>query len=228
MLLFQKVKGKIMKKIAPSILSADFANLSQQIRYVELGGADIIHCDIMDGKFVPNITFGPIVVKAVRSVTKLPIDVHLMIKDPDDFIEAFIKAGADYISVHQEEVVHLNRTIATIKELGAKAGVVINPATPVATLKDILEFVDFVLVMSVNPGFGGQKFIPSTLNKIKTLAEIRKKENLNFEIEIDGGVSSVNIQDISDAGCDIFVAGSSVFGQDNITAAAMELKNLIS
>jgi ribulose-phosphate 3-epimerase len=228
MLLFQKVKGKIMKKIAPSILSADFANLSQQIRYVELGGADIIHCDIMDGKFVPNITFGPIVVKAVRSVTKLPIDVHLMIKDPDDFIEAFIKAGADYISVHQEEVVHLNRTIATIKELGANAGVVINPATPVATLKDILEFVDFVLVMSVNPGFGGQKFIPSTLNKIKTLAEIRKKENLNFEIEIDGGVSSVNIQDISDAGCDIFVAGSSVFGQDNITAAAMELKNLIS
>ena len=217
-----------MKKLAPSILSADFSNLSQQIRYVEIGGADIIHCDIMDGKFVPNITFGPIVVKAVRSVTKLPIDVHLMIEDPDNFIEDFIKAGADYISVHQEEVVHLNRTIARIKELGAKAGVVINPATPVATLIDILEFVDFVLVMSVNPGFGGQKFIEATLKKVKLLAEIREKESLNFEIEIDGGVSAGNIQQISDAGCDIFVAGSSVFGQDNITAAATELKNLIS
>jgi len=217
-----------MKKIAPSILSADFSNLAQQIRYVEIGGADIIHCDVMDGKFVPNITFGPVVVKAVRKVTKLPIDVHLMIKDPDNFIEDFVKAGANYISVHQEEVVHLNRTIAKIKDLGAKAGVVLNPSTPVSTLTEILEFVDFVLIMSVNPGFGGQNFIESTLNKVSQLAKMREELNLNFEIELDGGVTSKNIGKIAAAGCDIFVAGSSIFGQDNISAAATELKNLIS
>lgn len=217
-----------MKKIAPSILSADFSNLSQQIRYVEIGGADIIHCDIMDGKFVPNITFGPVVIKAVRKITKLPIDVHLMIKDPDNFIEDFVKAGADYISVHQEEVVHLHRTISKIKELGAKAGVVINPATPVNTLVDILEYVDFILVMSVNPGFGGQVFIESALRKIEELKKIREDEKLEFEIEIDGGVTSQNIEKISNAGCDIFVAGSSIFAQDNISAASTELKNLVS
>ncbi len=217
-----------MKKLAPSILSADFSNLSQQLRYIEIGGADIVHCDIMDGKFVPNITFGPVVVKAVSKTTKLPIDVHLMIENPDSFIEDFVKAGASYISVHQEEVVHLHRTITKIKELGAKAGVVINPATPVSTLSDILEFVDFVLVMSVNPGFGGQKFISSTLNKIKQLAKIRKEKELSFEIEIDGGVTSENIEEISNAGCDMFVAGSSVFSKDNISAATTELKNLIS
>ena len=217
-----------MGKIAPSILASDFSNLAQQIRYTEIGGADIIHCDIMDGKFVPNITFGPIVVKAVRKATKLPIDVHLMIENPDNFIEDFVKAGADYISVHQEEVVHLHRTITRIKELGAKAGVVINPATPVNTLVDILEFVDFVLVMSVNPGFGGQKFIESSLKRITQLAKIREENNLNFEIEIDGGVTSKNIEKISNAGCDMFVAGSSIFGQDNISAATTELKNLVS
>jgi ribulose-phosphate 3-epimerase len=216
-----------MKKIAPSILSADFSNLSQQIRYVEIGGADIIHCDIMDGKFVPNITFGPVVVSAVRKITKLPIDVHLMIENPDNFIEDFVNAGADYISVHQEEVVHLHRTISRIKELGAKAGVVINPATPVNTLVDILEFVDFALVMSVNPGFGGQKFIESSLKKITELSKIRTDNNLSFEIEIDGGVTSENIQKIADSGCDIFVAGSSVFGKGNISAATTELKNLV-
>ncbi len=217
-----------MKKLAPSILSADFSNLSQQLRYIEIGGADIVHCDIMDGKFVPNITFGPVVVKAVSKTTKLPIDVHLMIENPDNFIEDFVNAGASYISVHQEEVVHLHRTIARIQELGAKAGVVLNPATPVNTLTDILEFVDFVLVMSVNPGFGGQKFISSTLNKIKQLAKIRKEKGLGFEIEIDGGVTSENIREISNAGCDMFVAGSSVFSKDNISAATTELKNLIS
>jgi len=217
-----------MKKIAPSILSADFSNLAQQIRYVEIGGADIIHCDVMDGKFVPNITFGPVVVKAVRKVTKLPIDVHLMIKDPDNFIEDFVKAGANYISVHQEEVVHLNRTITKIKDLGVKAGVVLNPSTPVSTLTEILEYIDFVLIMSVNPGFGGQKFIESTLNKVSQLAKMREEMNLNFEIELDGGVTSKNIGKIAAAGCDIFVAGSSIFGQDNISAAATELKNLIS
>ncbi|MBU0474434.1 MAG: ribulose-phosphate 3-epimerase [Bacteroidetes bacterium] len=217
-----------MRKIAPSILAADFSNLSQQIRYVEIGGADIIHCDIMDGKFVPNITFGPVVVKAVRKATKLPIDVHLMIKDPDNFIEDFVNAGANYISVHQEEVVHLNRTIVKIKDLGAKAGVVLNPSTPVSTLTEVLEFVDFVLIMSVNPGFGGQKFIESTLNKVSQLAKMREEMNLSFEIELDGGVTSKNIQKIAAAGCDIFVAGSSIFGQDNISAATTELKNLVS
>ena len=217
-----------MKKLAPSILSADFSNLSQQLRYIEIGGADIVHCDIMDGKFVPNITFGAVVVKAVSKTTKLPIDVHLMIENPDNFIEDFVNAGASYISVHQEEVVHLHRTITRIQELGAKAGVVLNPATPVSTLSDILEFVDFVLIMSVNPGFGGQKFISSTLNKIKQLAKIRKEKELSFEIEIDGGVTSENIKEISNAGCDMFVAGSSVFSKDNISAATTELKNLIS
>ncbi len=217
-----------MKKLAPSILAADFSNLAEQIRLAEIGDADIIHCDIMDGKFVPNITFGPIVVKAVRKITKLPIDVHLMIKDPDNFIEDFVKAGANYISVHQEEVVHLHRTITRIKELGAKAGVVLNPATPVNTLDDILEFVDFVLIMSVNPGFGGQSFIESSLRKIEELRKIREEKNLKYEIEIDGGVTSKNIKKISNAGCDIFVAGSSVFGENNISAASTELKNLIS
>jgi len=217
-----------MKKIAPSILSADFSNLEDQIKEVENGGADIIHCDIMDGKFVPNITFGPVVVKAVRRITKLPIDVHLMIKDPDNFIEDFVEAGADYISVHQEEVIHLHRTIAKIKELGVKAGVVVNPATPINTLADILEYVDLVLVMSVNPGFGGQKFIESSLSKIEELKKIREDKNLDFEIEIDGGVTSANIEKISNAGCDIFVAGSSVFGEDNISGASAKLKSLVS
>lgn len=217
-----------MKLLAPSILAADFSNLAQQIRMAEMGGADWIHCDIMDGKFVPNISFGPLVVNTVKGITKLPVDVHLMIEKPDNFLEDFIKAGADYITVHQEEVVHLNRTINRIKELGAKAGVVINPATPVNTLTDILEFIDMVLVMSVNPGFGGQKFIESTLNKIKELAEIRKAKAYKFLIEVDGGVDSKNIKKIADSGCDVFVAGSSVFGTDNISAAAMELKNLLN
>lgn len=217
-----------MKLLAPSILSADFSNLAQQIRYVEIGGADIIHCDIMDGKFVPNITFGPIVVRAVKQTSHLPIDVHLMIKDPDNYIKDFISAGADYVSVHQEEVVHLNRTITRIKELGAKAGVVINPATPVQTLSDILEFVDFVLVMSVNPGFGGQKFIEAAVGKIKRLSEIRDERELNFLIEVDGGIDPQNIARVADAGCDMFVAGSSVFKKDNVSAATTELKNLIS
>ena len=217
-----------MKLLAPSILAADLSNLAQQIRFAEIGGADIIHCDIMDGKFVPNITFGPIVVKAVKRTTKLPIDVHLMIEDPDSFIEDFISAGADYISVHQEEVVHLHRTITRIKELGAKAGVVLNPATPVSTLSDILEFIDFVLIMSVNPGFGGQIFIESSIKKIIQLSELRSKMNLSFQIEIDGGIDSKNIKRVSDAGCDMFVVGSSIFNQDNISAATTELKNLIS
>jgi ribulose-phosphate 3-epimerase len=216
------------KLIAPSLLAADFSNLAQQIRYVELGGADWIHCDIMDGKFVPNLTFGPLVVEAVRKITKLPIDTHLMIKNPDQIIKNFIDAGSNYITVHQEEVIHLNRTINWIKELGAKAGVSINPSTPVSTLIEILEYIDLVLVMSVNPGFGGQKFIPSSLKKIEELSRIRKEKGYNFLIEVDGGIDKENINRISDAGCNVFVAGSSIFGKDNITAAAMELKNLVN
>ncbi|MGD8779918.1 MAG: ribulose-phosphate 3-epimerase [Ignavibacteria bacterium] len=217
-----------MKILAPSILSADFSNLSQQIRYAEMGGADWIHCDIMDGKFVPNITFGPIVVEAVNRVTNLPIDVHLMIEKPDNFIEQFINAGADYVTVHQEEVKHLNRSLTRIKELGAKAGVVINPATPVSTLYEVLDIVDMILVMSVNPGFGGQKFLENSLSKIRKLDELKKENGYNYLIEIDGGVSSKNIKTISDAGCNVFVVGSSIFDNDNITAATVELKNVIS
>lgn len=216
------------KILAPSILSADFKNLSQQIRYAELGGADWIHCDVMDGKFVPNITFGPLIVSAVRKSTKLPVDVHLMIEKPDNFLEDFARAGADYISVHREEVVHLHRTISKIHELKCKAGVVLNPATPLNTLENILEYVDLVLLMSVNPGFGGQTFIESTLKKIKELKKIRSENSLNFLIEVDGGIDKKNIKAISKAGCNVFVTGSSIFNSYNITAAAVELKNLIS
>ncbi len=217
-----------MKLLAPSILSADFSNLSQQIRLIEMAGADLIHCDIMDGQFVPNITFGPFVVNAIRRITKLPIDVHLMIKNPDNFISEFVDAGANYISVHFEEVIHLNRTITRIKELGVKAGVVINPSTPVHSLLSILDEVDFVLIMSVNPGFGGQKFIPSSIKKIYELNKIKKELNLNFQIEIDGGINKDNIRDVVIAGTDIVVAGASIFNTDNISASVTEFKNIIS
>jgi ribulose-phosphate 3-epimerase len=217
-----------MKLLAPSILSADLSNLAQQIRMVEIGGADWIHCDIMDGHFVPNITFGPVVVKAAKKCTKLPLDVHLMIKNPDNYLEDFRNAGADIISVHFEEVVHLNRTITKIKELGAKAGVVINPSTPVALLKDIAEYIDLLLIMTVNPGFGGQSFISNSERRIFEAVELRKSLNANFLIEVDGGINKETIKQTLEAGCDIFVAGSSIFHTDNISAATTELKNLIS
>lgn len=216
-----------MKLLAPSILSCDFTNLAQQIRLVEIGGADWIHCDIMDGKFVPNITFGPVIVQAAKKASHLPIDVHLMIKDPDSFLEDFIKAGADYVSVHYEEVSHINRTINKIKELGAKAGVVVNPATPISSLTDIAEYVDLVLIMTVNPGFGGQNFISNSLKRIKDAVELRNKLNANFLIEVDGGVNNKTISKIKEAGCDVFVAGSAIFHSDNISATTTELKNLI-
>lgn len=219
---------KNVKLLAPSILSADFLNLQNQIRLTEIGGANLVHCDIMDGIFVPNLTFGPIIVKSVRKTTKLPLDVHLMIEKPENFITQFINAGAAYITVHQEAVVHLNRVINLIRELGAKPGVALNPATSVSSLEDILPFVDLVLIMSVNPGFGGQEFIEHSLGKIEKLNLLRKKRNLEFLIEVDGGVSSTNILKISNAGCNIFVAGSSIFESDNISAATTELKNLIS
>jgi ribulose-phosphate 3-epimerase len=216
-----------MALIAPSILAADFSNLSQQIRLVELGGADRIHCDVMDGHFVPNITFGPIVVKAAKHVTSLPLDVHLMIENADLYLEEFINAGANSITVHQEAVIHLNRTITRIKELGVKAGVAINPSTPVECLKEIIENIDLLLIMSVNPGFGGQSFIHNTINKVREAVQLRKKMNANFLIEMDGGIDRHNISIAYNAGCDIFIIGTSIFKADNITAATTELKNLI-
>ncbi|OGU46423.1 MAG: ribulose-phosphate 3-epimerase [Ignavibacteria bacterium GWB2_36_8] len=217
-----------MPVLAPSILSADFTNLSKQIRLVEMGGADWIHCDIMDGHFVPNITFGPLIVETVKRITKLPLDVHLMIENPDKYIEDFIKAGAHSVLVHFEEVVHLNSTISRIKELGAKAGVVINPSTPVKLIKDIVEYVDLVLIMSVNPGFGGQSFIKNSLRKIKETVKLRNEMNTDFLIEVDGGVDLKNTEDILNAGCDVFIIGSSIFKADDITATTLEFKNKIN
>jgi ribulose-phosphate 3-epimerase len=216
-----------MKIIAPSILSADLANLSQQLRYVEIGGADWIHCDIMDGHFVPNLTFGPILVNAVKRSTHLPLDVHLMIENADKYLEDYINAGASYLTVHQEAVVHLNRTVKKIKELGAKAGISINPSTPVDTLKDVAEFADLILIMSVNPGFGGQSFIPNSLRKVKELVKLRDELKAGFLIEIDGGMGKETIVEASNAGVDAFVAGSAIFNSDNISAATAELKFLI-
>ena len=216
-----------MALIAPSILSADFSNLYQQIRMTEIGGADWIHCDVMDGHFVPNITIGPIIVEAARKCTKLPIDVHLMIENPDKYLEAFANAGANYISVHIEEVVHLNRTVNHIKELGCKAGVVVNPATPINSIMDIAEYIDLLLIMTVNPGFGGQKFISNSIRRIEEAVSLRNKHHSKFLIEIDGGVNKETIVNAKKAGVDIFVAGSAIFDADNITAATTELKNLI-
>ncbi len=217
-----------MKLIAPSILSADFANLPNQIRLAELGGADWIHCDVMDGQFVPNLTFGPIIIQAVKSVSKIPLDVHLMIKTPDNLLEEFAKAGANVITVHREEVIHLHRTITKIKQLGCKAGVSINPATPLSSVEDILDEIDLLLIMSVNPGFGGQSFIKSSLKKIEAAAELKHKHNYKFFIEVDGGVSKDTIEDISNAGCEVFVAGSAIFHAENITAATAVLKNIVN
>ncbi len=217
-----------MKLLAPSILSADLANLSQQIQLVEKAGADWIHCDIMDGHFVPNITFGPVLVEAARRSTDLPLDVHLMIKNPDKFLEDFRKAGADSISVHFEEVIHLNRTINKIKELGAKAGVVINPSTPVSMVKDIAEYIDLLLIMTVNPGFGGQTFISNSERRISEAVKLRNDLKADFLIEVDGGVSKNTITKIKNAGCDVFVAGSSIFKAKDVSAATTELKKLIS
>lgn len=201
-----------MKLIAPSILSADFSRLGDEIKAVEAAGADWIHADIMDGHFVPNITMGPLVVEAVRRVTSLPIDVHLMIENPDNYIFAFAEAGASLISVQIETCVHLNRTVQLIRESGARPGVVLNPSTPLQTLDWILEYVDYVLIMSVNPGFGGQAFIPNTLARVKALREMIKNRGLNTLIEVDGGVNAKTIADIAAAGTDVLVAGSAIFG----------------
>jgi ribulose-phosphate 3-epimerase len=199
-------------ELAPSILSADFARLGEQVRAAAEGGASVIHVDIMDGHFVPNLTIGPPVVKSLRKVTDLPLDCHMMIENPDDFIPVFAEAGVNWMSVHQEAVRHLNRTLHLIKSHDCYAGVVINPATPVDTLSEVLDIVDHVLVMTVNPGFGAQKFIPSTLHKIRSLAEIRRQRGLNYRIEVDGGVGLDTIEDVVRAGAEILVAGNAVFG----------------
>jgi len=213
-----------MFKIAPSILSADFSKLAEEIIDVEKGGADYIHIDVMDGHFVPNITMGPIVVEAIRPITKLPLDVHLMIQNPDQYIEAFAKAGADYISVHVEACPHLHRTIQLIKSLGVKAGVVLNPATPVEMIQHIINEVDLVLIMTVNPGFGGQSFIYSVLPKIKKVKEIADKNGLNIEIEVDGGVNSETAKLCVDAGANVLVAGSAIYNQENRRQAIEAIK----
>ncbi len=201
-----------MKLIAPSILSADFSRLGEEIKSVEKAGADWIHVDVMDGHFVPNITMGHIVVEAVKRVTSLPIDVHLMIENADRFIPDFAKAGASLISVQVEACAHLNRTIQLIKELGVKPGVALNPATPLSAIEWALEYIDFVLIMSVNPGFSGQAFIRNSIDKIKALSKMIKGKGLSTLIEIDGGVNKDTIADISRAGADVFVAGSAIFG----------------
>ncbi|WML43660.1 ribulose-phosphate 3-epimerase [Neobacillus sp. PS3-40] len=202
-----------MVKIAPSILSADFSKLAEEIIEVETGGADYIHVDVMDGHFVPNITIGPLVVKAIRPITKLPLDVHLMIENPDQYIQAFAEAGADYITVHVEACIHLHRTIHYIKSFGVKAGVVLNPATPIETIQHIIGDIDMVLLMSVNPGFGGQSFIPEVLPKIRAVKKMALEKGLTIEIEVDGGVNSETAKQCIEAGATVLVAGSAIYNE---------------
>ncbi|WP_144548971.1 ribulose-phosphate 3-epimerase [Bacillus sp. X1(2014)] len=208
-----------MVKIAPSILSADFSKLGEEILAVEKGGADYIHIDVMDGHFVPNITIGPLIVEAIRPITKLPLDVHLMIENPDQYIEAFAKAGADYITVHVEACRHLHRTIQNIKSFGIKAGVVLNPATPVESIQHIIGEIDMVLLMSVNPGFGGQKFIPEVLPKIRKVKEMAEQKGVDMEIEIDGGVNPETAKLCMEAGANVLVAGSAIYNQEDYAEA---------
>jgi len=206
-----------MVMIAPSILSADFANLKEEIEKLEKGGADFLHLDIMDGMFVPNITFGPPVIKSIRNITDIPFDVHLMIEKPERYIEDFVKAGADLITVHVESTTHLHRTVEAIKSFGIKAGVALNPATPLDSIEYVLDYLDLVLIMTVNPGFGGQKFIESTKRKIVRMKEIVKSRNLNLLIEADGGIKLDNYKDIVKCGLDIIVVGSGIFEAEDIT-----------
>jgi ribulose-phosphate 3-epimerase len=215
-----------MPQIVPSILSADFARLADEIGRVERAGVELLHVDIMDGHFVPNLTMGPPVVASIRKVTKLKLDLHLMIEDPDTYAPMFIGAGADMISVHQEACRHLDRTLRMIRSEGARPGVVLNPATPISMLEDVLDLVDHVLIMSVNPGFGGQEFIPRSLDKIRALAARRREARLNFAIEIDGGVSRENVETIVRAGCDWLVAGSAVFHSADPGATVTEMQHL--
>ena len=215
-----------MIKIAPSILSADFLRLGEEIKAAEAAGADLIHIDVMDGHFVPNITIGPAIVEAVKAVTALPLDVHLMIERPDRYLDDFINAGADYIAVHYEASVHLHRTIQQIKEKGKIAGVSLNPATPLGSLEDILPDIDFVLLMSVNPGFGGQKYIPHSTDKIRMLKNMLEEKGLPALIEVDGGVSPENAGVVAAAGADILVMGSAFFHSKDYRAIVKRIREI--
>jgi ribulose-phosphate 3-epimerase len=215
-----------MIKIAPSILSANFLSLGEEIKAAESAGADMLHIDIMDGHFVPNITIGPSVVSAIRSITSLPLDVHLMIEGPDTYLRDFIKAGADYLTVHYEASTHLHRTVQHIKENGVKAGVSLNPATPVWNLEHVVQDVDLILLMSVNPGFGGQEFIPQVLDKIKILKNLLREKGFAPSIEVDGGVKLDNIHDIIAAGADILVMGSAFFNTGDYAAVVRKFREI--
>lgn len=212
-------------RIAPSLLASDFSQLDRQIAAAEAGGADWLHIDVMDGSFVPNITIGPPVIRAIRRCTKLPLDTHLMIRDPDRFLEVFREAGADVLTVHQEACIHLDRSVARIKELGAKAGVALNPATPVELLGDILPAVDLVLIMSVNPGFGGQSFIPNTLGRLRRMKGLIATVGRSVEIEVDGGIDATTAAAVVQAGATMLVAGTAVFRQPDIGKAIQSLRN---
>jgi ribulose-phosphate 3-epimerase len=215
-----------MLQIAPSILSADFSKLGEAIQLIQKSGADMVHVDIMDGSFVPNISFGPVVVKSIRAYTKLPFDVHLMVSDPDRFIDAFAAAGADGLTVHAEACVHLQRTLALIRKLGLTTGVSLNPATPLCALENILQDVDMVLLMTVNPGFGGQSYIPQMTRKIIQLREIINSQGLDIKIQVDGGISLINVEEITAAGVDIAVAGSAFFESPNPYEFVRTMKKL--
>jgi ribulose-phosphate 3-epimerase len=213
-------------EIAPSILASNFAKLGEDVRAVEQGGADVIHVDVMDGHFVPNISIGVPVVASLHKATRLPLDVHLMIERPEDYIEQFVRAGASRVLIHQEATVHLDRALSMIRELGAQAGAAINPATPVATLTDVFDKVDTVLIMSVNPGFGGQKFIPGAVEKIRQLNQWRARYNGAFRIEVDGGVDAENTAELAQAGANTFVAGTSIFHTPDPAAAVRQIRKL--
>jgi ribulose-phosphate 3-epimerase len=215
-----------MAEIVPSILSADFAHLADDIARVERAGISMLHVDVMDGHFVPNLTLGPPVVKSIRKITKLTLDAHLMIEDPDKFAPYFIEAGIDQVSVHQEACVHLDRTLRMIQSEGARAGVVLNPATPIETLDEVLELADFVLIMSVNPGFEAQRFIPNALKKVRALNLRRKELGLQLPIEIDGGINLENLSDVIRAGCDWIVAGSSVFHSEDPASTVSRMQQI--
>lgn len=216
-----------MTKIAPSILSADFLKLGEEIQAAEAAGADMLHIDIMDGHFVPNITIGPFIVESIRKITSLPLDVHLMIEEPDKYLRDFIKAGADYLTVHYEASVHLHGTVQRIKESGVKAGVSLNPATPVWNLEHILPYTDIALLMSVNPGFGGQEFIPEVIEKIKILKKLLREKGLSTLIEVDGGVKLENAPEIISAGADILVMGSAFFNSKNYGTVIKQFREIL-
>ena len=218
--------GTEMAKISPSVLSSDFSNLREEIQKIELGRADYVHLDVTDGIFVPNITFGPPVIKKIRNITKLPFDVHLMIDRPERYIKDFVEAGADIITVHEEATIHLHRTIQQVKSYGKKVGVALNPSTPLQSIEYILDDIDMVLIMTVNPGFGGQSFIPAMERKIKELRRIIDNNDLNVEIQVDGGVKLDNAKEIIDWGVDILVAGSAIFGGNNVAEKTKMFKNI--